>query len=51
MTSPFETKIEKLVFGGDGLAHHDQSTVFVPFVIPGEVVRVTPVEAKKKFIP
>ncbi|HEY4837740.1 MAG TPA: RsmD family RNA methyltransferase [Candidatus Acidoferrales bacterium] len=50
MTSPFETKIEKLVYGGDGLAHHEQSTVFVPFVIPGEVVRVTPVEARKKFI-
>jgi 23S rRNA (uracil1939-C5)-methyltransferase len=50
MTSPFETKIEKLIYGGDGLAHHDQSTVFVPFVIPGELVRVTPVEAKKKFI-
>jgi 23S rRNA (uracil1939-C5)-methyltransferase len=50
MTSPFETKIEKLVYGGDGLAHHEQNTVFVPFVIPGEVVRVAPVEAKKKFI-
>ena len=50
MTSPFETKIEKLVYGGDGLAHYEQSTVFVPFVIPGETVRVTPVEAKKKFI-
>lgn len=50
MTSPFETKIEKLVYGGDGLAHHEQNTVFVPFVIPGEVVRVAPVEAKKKFV-
>jgi 23S rRNA (uracil1939-C5)-methyltransferase len=50
MTSPFETKIEKLVYGGDGLAHHEKSTVFVPFVIPGEMVRVAPVEAKKKFI-
>jgi 23S rRNA (uracil1939-C5)-methyltransferase len=50
MTSPFETKIEKLVYGGDGLAHHEQSTVFVPFVVPGEVVRVTPAESKKKFI-
>jgi 23S rRNA (uracil1939-C5)-methyltransferase len=50
MTSPFETKIEKLVYGGDGLAHHEQSTVFVPFVIPGETVRVAPVESKKKFV-
>jgi len=50
MTSPFETKIEKLVYGGDGLAHHEQNTVFVPFVIPGELVRVAPAESKKKFI-
>src|ERR1700722_12868280 len=50
MTAPFETKIEKLVYGGDGLAHYEESTVFVPYVLPGEVICVTPVEAKKKFI-
>ena len=50
MPAPFETKVEKLVYGGDGLAHHEKSTVFVPFVIPGELVRVSPVESKKKFI-
>lgn len=42
-------KIEKLVYGGEGLAHHEGHTVFVPFVLPGEVVTVRPVERKKKF--
>ncbi|MDE0105934.1 MAG: methyltransferase [Bryobacterales bacterium] len=31
-------KIEKLVFGGDGLARHGSRSVFVPFVLPGEHV-------------
>jgi 23S rRNA (uracil1939-C5)-methyltransferase len=42
--------IEKLIYGGDGLAHHEGSTVFVPFVLPAERVSATPVEQKKKFI-
>jgi 23S rRNA (uracil1939-C5)-methyltransferase len=42
--------IEKLIYGGDGLAHHGGATVFVPFVIPGEVAEITEVERKKKFI-
>lgn len=45
-----EIKIEKLIYGGDGLAHHDGATVFVPFVLPEERVAVTPVEQKKKFV-
>ncbi len=45
-----EIKIEKLIYGGDGLAHHDGATVFVPFVLPEELVAVTPVEQKKKFV-
>jgi 23S rRNA (uracil1939-C5)-methyltransferase len=46
----FEIKIEKLIYGGEGLAHHNGATVFVPFVLPGERVRAAPVEEKKKFI-
>src|SRR5208282_2194713 len=42
--------IEKLIYGGEGLAHHNGSTVFVPFVIPAERVSASPVEQKKKFI-
>lgn len=42
--------IEKLIYGGEGLAHHNGSTVFVPFVLPAERVEVAPVEQKKKFV-
>jgi 23S rRNA (uracil1939-C5)-methyltransferase len=45
-----EITIEKLVYGGDGLAHHDGSTVFVPFVLPTERVSATAIEQKKKFV-
>jgi 23S rRNA (uracil1939-C5)-methyltransferase len=45
-----EITIEKLIYGGDGLAHHDGATVFVPFVLPEERVAASPVEQKKKFI-
>lgn len=31
-------EIEKLVFGGDGLARQGSKAVFVPFVVPGESV-------------
>jgi len=42
--------IEKLVYGGEGLAHHDGSTVFVPFVLPAERISAAPVERNKKFV-
>lgn len=42
--------IEKLVYGGDGLAHEGDRTVFVPFVLPGEEVRVTQTAHKKKLV-
>ncbi len=45
-----EVRIEKLVYGGDGLAHHDGHTVFVPLVLPGELVRIESSSRKKKFI-
>ena len=45
-----EITIEKLIYGGEGLAHHDGSTVFVPFVLPAERVSATAVEQKKKFV-
>jgi 23S rRNA (uracil1939-C5)-methyltransferase len=47
---PMDITIEKLIYGGDGLAHHEGSTVFVPFVLPAERVAVAPVEQKKKFV-
>lgn len=45
-----ELTIEKLVYGGEGLAHHNGSTVFVPFVIPAERISAAPIEQKKKFV-
>lgn len=45
-----DVTIEKLVYGGEGLAHHEGSAAFVPFVLPGERVTAEPVEQKKKFI-
>ena len=45
-----QVKIEKLVYGGEGLGHEAGSTVFVPYVMPGETVVGDPVESKKKFV-
>jgi 23S rRNA (uracil1939-C5)-methyltransferase len=42
--------IEKLVYGGDGLAHADGDTVFVPYVLPGEEVRASVKSKKKKLV-
>ena len=39
--------IEKLVYGGEGLARVDGEVVFTPFVLPGEVVQVAPPASKK----
>ena len=45
-----EVRIEKLVYGGDGLAHHEGQTVFVPLVLPGEIVSIESATRKKKFV-
>jgi len=43
-------KIEKMVYGGDGLGRlSDGRAVFVPFVLPGEVVSVELNEEKARF--
>ena len=49
--------IEKLIYGGDGLARIPASgderrgkTVFVPYVLPGEVVEATVLEERKGFM-
>ena len=38
--SNFEVTVEKLVYGGDGLARLDGRVVFTPFVLPGERILV-----------
>lgn len=42
----FEVKIEKLIYGGDGLARLDGQVVLVPFVLPGEHAAVEAVTQK-----
>lgn len=39
---PVEVTIDKLVYGGSGLARTEGRVVLAPFVLPGETVRVTP---------
>ncbi|MCX8157871.1 MAG: class I SAM-dependent RNA methyltransferase [Verrucomicrobiae bacterium] len=44
-----EVEVEDLAFGGEGVARCQDFVVFIPFVIPGERVRVEVVEVKKNF--
>jgi 23S rRNA (uracil1939-C5)-methyltransferase len=50
MPDELRLSIEKLIYGGDGLAHADGNTIFVPFVLPGEEVRANAKSRKKKLI-
>jgi 23S rRNA (uracil1939-C5)-methyltransferase len=50
MADELRLSIEKLIYGGDGLAHTDGNTVFVPYVLPGEEVRANTKSKKKKLI-
>jgi 23S rRNA (uracil1939-C5)-methyltransferase len=42
-----ELKIEKLVYGGDGLSRIEGEVVFVPYVLPGEIVNAERMGARK----
>jgi 23S rRNA (uracil1939-C5)-methyltransferase len=42
----FEVEIEKLVYGGDGLARRDGQVIFTPYVLPGERAAVETVREK-----
>jgi 23S rRNA (uracil1939-C5)-methyltransferase len=50
MSDELRISIEKLVYGGDGLAHADGNTVFVPYVLPGEEVRAAAKSKRKKLV-
>src|ERR1700693_3212025 len=50
MPEELRVSIEKLVYGGDGLAHADGNTVFVPYVLPGEEVRAAAKSKRKKMV-
>lgn len=43
-------KIDKLVYGGEALAHEGGQTIFVPFVLPGEEAEIEIVDRKKKLL-
>ena len=50
MADELQLSIEKLIYGGEGLAHAEGNTVFVPFVLPGEQVRARARLRKKKLV-
>lgn len=50
MAEELRVSIEKLVYGGQGLAHSDGNTIFVPYVLPGEEVRAAAKAKKKRLI-
>ena len=50
MADDLRLSIEKLVYGGNGLAHADGNTVFVPYVLPGEEVRASDRKRQKKLL-
>ena len=50
MSDDFRVSIEKLVYGGEGLAHADGNTVFVPYVLPGAQVRAVARKKQKKLL-
>ena len=39
IVSNFEVTVEKLIYGGDGLARLDGRVIFAPYVLPGERIR------------
>jgi len=45
-----QARIEKLVYGGEGLAHAEGHAIFVPFSAPGELLAIEPLERRKKWI-
>ncbi len=50
MADELTLSIEKLIYGGDGLSHTADSTVFVPYVLPGEKVSASVRTRKKKLV-
>ncbi|MBV9442710.1 MAG: hypothetical protein JO217_08460, partial [Acidobacteriaceae bacterium] len=44
--SAVDVEIERLVYGGEGLARIDGQVLLVPFVLPGERAAVTPHQVK-----
>lgn len=45
----FELEITDIAFGGRGIGRHEGKVVFVPHVLPGEIVRVSPKKERPNF--
>jgi tRNA/tmRNA/rRNA uracil-C5-methylase (TrmA/RlmC/RlmD family) len=45
----FTATVEKLLYGGDGLARRDDKVVFIPYSVPGDELLVRSVAEKKNF--
>lgn len=45
-TPAVDVQIEKLVYGGEGLARVDGQVILIPFVLPGELVQTHPQQVK-----
>jgi 23S rRNA (uracil1939-C5)-methyltransferase len=50
MSDELLLSIEKLIYGGEGMAHADGNTVFVPYVLPSEQVSAAVRTRKKTLI-
>lgn len=49
MPGAIELEIEKMIYGGDGLARTEGKSVFVPFVLPGERITAELTQAHRSF--
>lgn len=45
----FDIKIEKTIFGGEGLGYYNDKVIFVPMAVPGDLLRVELISEKKTY--
>lgn len=50
MSQTFDLKVTAMAHGGDAIGKHEGRSVFVPYAIPGEVLRVELAEERKHFV-
>ncbi len=48
--SGIEARIERMVYGGDGLARLEGRVAMAPFVLPGELVEILPAKSEPKLL-
>jgi 23S rRNA (uracil1939-C5)-methyltransferase len=49
MTKPIQLTLTTAAYGGEAIGRYDGRAVFVPFALPGEIVRVRIIEERKNF--